>query len=485
MAYWCPGCFTELKAAAACVDCAANGLEPQHSDLPAGSFLDSRYVVGRVLGRGGFGITYLGWQQLPGRRVAIKEYIPQTLAARASDNSTVVPSSRKFESEFRHGLQSFGNEASRLAVFQGQSHIVSVFELVPANGTGYMVMEYCPGPTALEYTRMYGGKLSFEDTMDIVVPVLDALTQVHARGMFHRDVSPDNILLTEQGIKLIDFGAARSALAERSVDFSAILKMAYAPPEQYSRKGRQGAWTDVYATAATMYHLMVGAPPPSAMDRLVRDDLSSPAANGVRLPAHADRAIMQALALPVDSRIPTPEAFKVGLTAGRSLGSRPAPPGPTPVPRPTSPAVPPSPKPQPIEGNAAVSADPAFIGWYFRVLANYAKFSGRARRREYWIFFLINTIVTIGLLLLDFSLGLSSIGAFGPFAFIYTLIVLLPSLAVAARRLHDLDNSAWSLLALIIPFGAIALLIFFTRRGTSGPNTYGPDPKNAAVPAGV
>ena len=273
MSYWCPGCFEELKPDGSCPDCLANAIEPQPDDLPPGTSLDDRYVLGRVLGRGGFGITYLGWQQMPGRRVAIKEYIPQAVAARVNNGSRVVPSSRKLEPEFQHGLRSFGEEASRLADFQGQPHIVSVFELVPANGTGYMVMEYCPGPTASQYMRMYGGRLSFVDAVDIIGPVLDALTVLHARNVFHRDVSPDNILLTEQGVKLIDFGAARTALAERSVDFSAILKMAFAPPEQYSRRGRQGAWTDVYSAAATIYYLIVGAPAPNAMDRVVHDDL--------------------------------------------------------------------------------------------------------------------------------------------------------------------------------------------------------------------
>src|SRR5207249_7278868 len=118
------------------------------------------------------------------------------------------------------------------------------------NGTAYMVMDYCPGPTAREYLEMYSGRISFDDAAAIIVPVLDALTALHARNMFHRDVSPENILLAERGVKLIDFGAARETLAEKSVGFSAILKMAYAPPEQYSRKGRQGGWTDVYATAS-------------------------------------------------------------------------------------------------------------------------------------------------------------------------------------------------------------------------------------------
>lgn len=321
---WCPYCFGELRTDGACPQCASEKVEPRRDDLAASTSIDARYLIGRALGRGGFGVTYLGWQQMPSRRVAIKEYLPQTVAKRKSDG-TVVPSSRNVEPEFRQGLVAFGEEAQRLADFQGQPHIVNVFDFVHAYGTAYMVMEYCPGQTALEYLENYGGRLSFEDALSIIDPVLEALHILHQRNVFHRDVSPTNILLTEQGIKLIDFGAARTALADRSVSFSAILNMAYAPPEQYSRKGtRQGPWTDVYATAATLYHMLTGAPPPTAMDRLEHDDLVPPSAKARKLPAHADRAILAALALDTQGRTPSAAAFRSALT-GSSGKSQPSP----------------------------------------------------------------------------------------------------------------------------------------------------------------
>lgn len=309
MSDWCPYCFGEVAAGAACPTCSREHIDPDPNDLPAGTAIDARYMVGRALGRGGFGITYLGWQQMPARRVAIKEYLPQTVAKRARDGR-VVPSSAQAETEFLQGIAAFGEEAQRLADFQGQPHIVGVYDFVHAFGTAYMVMEYCPGQTALEYLQTYGGRLAYEDTLAIVTPVLEALQILHARSVYHRDVSPDNILLTEQGVKLIDFGAARTALRDRSASFSAILKMAYAPPEQYSRRGSQGPWTDVYATAATMYHLLTGAPPPGAMDRQVQDDIVPPSRMGVKLPAAADQAIMNALALDINRR--TQSAYEFG-----------------------------------------------------------------------------------------------------------------------------------------------------------------------------
>ncbi|MEQ1871823.1 MAG: serine/threonine-protein kinase, partial [Vicinamibacterales bacterium] len=357
MATWCPTCFGELSPNGSCLDMCSNELlESETVDLPVGTYLDLRYVIGGVLGRGGFGITYLGWQQVPGRRVAIKEYIPQTVAVRTQD-LRVVPAGRASSTEFNQGLTAFVEETDRLAKFHGHAHIVSVFDFVYANDTAYMIMEYCPGETALKYLRNQGGAVTFDDAVAIVGPVLDALDALHARGVYHRDVSPDNILITEQGVKLIDFGAARTALRDRSMSFSAILKMAYAPPEQYQRKGNQGPWTDVFAAAATMYHLLVGEPPPTAMDRLQRDDIASPAARGVVLPASADRAIMRALALQVENRTQRASEFRRELgtdvvpTPQPVVIPSPEPPNPVPVnsvvqpPRPIVDVPPPPPPP--------------------------------------------------------------------------------------------------------------------------------------------
>lgn len=339
MSQWCPSCFGELSSDGTCRHCAGEKIDSQSIDLPSGTFIDSRYIVGRVLGRGGFGITYLGWQQLPGRRVAIKEYLPQTVAVRATDGK-VIPSSRSAEPEFRQGLAAFAEEADRLARFHGHPNIVSVFEFVYANGTAYMVMEYCPGQTAIDYLNTYGGRVSYDDAVAIMAPVLDALDVLHAQNVYHRDISPDNILLTEQGVKLIDFGAARAALRDRSISFSTILKMDYAPPEQYSRKGNQGPWTDVYAAAATMYHLLTGSPPPPAMDRQVSDEIEPPSAKGAQLPPHGDQAIMAALSMEVSQRTQTAHRLRAALEAGARRE-------PAPVVHP-SPITEPSPPLQPV-----------------------------------------------------------------------------------------------------------------------------------------
>lgn len=318
---WCATCFDELRADGTCAWCSIEPPESQSVDLPAGTDIDGRYLIGRVLGRGGFGITYLGWQQMPGRKVAIKEYLPGSVATRSHSGTNVVPYSTEALDEFNDGLVNFMEEAQRLATFHGDPHIISVFDYVRDHDTAYMIMEYCPGQSALDYLEAAGRRITFDAAMHIVGPTLDALEAVHARQIFHRDVSPDNILLTERGVKLIDFGAARLALRDRSMSFSAVLKLDYAPPEQYTRKGRQGPWTDVYATGATLYHLLCGEPPPSAMDRLQRDELQTPRALALDLPPQAEQALLTALSLDIRQRFQTASDFRRALDAAKTTPS--------------------------------------------------------------------------------------------------------------------------------------------------------------------
>lgn len=310
----CAGCFQAVEPNQACAWCASTPVDVGYHDLPAGTVVAGRYVIGRVLGRGGFGVTYLAWRETPPGRVAIKEYLPQTVAFRDRDGTTVVPASVKQTTEYDLGLADFLDEGRRLAKFHDHPHIIRVLDYVTANGTGYLVMEFCAGHTLTQHLQQHGGRLRYAQMLEIMMPVLSALESVHAENIFHRDVSPDNILVTDEGVKLIDFGAARGALSERSVSFSTIVRQDYAPPEQYSRRGRQGPWSDIYATAATMYHVLTGAPPPPAPTRIERDDLVAPRAEGADTPRHADRAILQALSLRREERPATVGAFRAMLT---------------------------------------------------------------------------------------------------------------------------------------------------------------------------
>ena len=282
--------------------------------LRPGTMLHGAYLVGRVLGQGGFGITYLGWDNLLQRKVAIKEYFPQVIASRLPGSSTVAPTSNQVNGDFQHGLQSFMNEGRILARFSDHPCIVSVLNLFEDNRTGYLVMGFLEGMTLSQSLGMAGGRIPYEVARDIMMRVMDGLREVHNQGLLHRDISPDNIYLTRQGpVKILDFGAARFEAGERSQSLSVVLKEGYAPEEQYRRSGNQGPWTDIYATAATLYRCITGSVPPPALDRLHADTLQQPHELGAAIPPHAESALMRALAVHAGARFQSVEAFQTAL----------------------------------------------------------------------------------------------------------------------------------------------------------------------------
>jgi len=312
----CMGCMETIGGGGPCPSCgwdpAAQPAATQH--LTPGTLLEGNYIVGRALGQGGFGITYLGWDQRLSRKVAIKEYFPQTLASRQMGNTMVIATTTAVQDDFTHGLESFMREAQILARFGDHPCIVSVQNLFNANGTGYMVMGYLEGMTLAQYLVKEGGKIPFETASRILLPVMDGVREVHAQGLLHRDISPDNIYLTRQGpVKILDFGAARFAVSERSQSLSVVLKEGYAPEEQYRRSGNQGPWTDVYAIGATLYRAITGAAPASALDRLHQDTLASPRSSSIPMPAAAESALLRALAVRQKDRFLSVEEFQKAL----------------------------------------------------------------------------------------------------------------------------------------------------------------------------
>lgn len=332
----CMGCMTDRGNAAICPSCGYDEHAPPTVpfQLPPRSVLNDQYIVGRALGAGGFAITYLGWDMRLARRVAIKEYMPSGMASRTADTSQVVPHSGPSKDDFNYGLERFLDEARMVAQFEGHPGIIAVTNFFPAHGTAYLVMEYLEGTTLKDYLKDRGGRLAFDEALDIMTPVMDALREVHRVNVLHRDISPDNIYVTSAGlIKLLDFGAARQALRDRSQRMSVILKVGYAPEEQYRSTGNQGPWTDVYAVGATFYHLITGSIPPPSIDRLAEDTIQLPSAQGVEIPQAAEQALMTALSVRAAHRYPTIQDFQAAI--GIPLA-----PGPGPVPGP----VPPRPK---------------------------------------------------------------------------------------------------------------------------------------------
>ena len=231
--------------------------------------LQGRYLVGRTLGAGGFGITYLAKDTLSGGLCAVKEYLPSVLAVRDATTKKVRPSSMDNEGTYKHGLSMFHREAQMLRKFTGNPSIVQVFDDFEANGTAYFVMEYLDGVTLKTLMQSMGGRIPVDLAFEILQNIAAVLSEVHRQGMLHRDISPENIFITKAGdSKLIDFGATRFFVGERSQSLSVILKPGFAPPEQYSSRGKQGPWTDLYALCATFYAACTGFNIPDAPDRL-------------------------------------------------------------------------------------------------------------------------------------------------------------------------------------------------------------------------
>jgi serine/threonine protein kinase/peptidoglycan hydrolase-like protein with peptidoglycan-binding domain len=236
--------------------------------LPAGTRLRTYQVAG-ILGHGAFGITYLCRDEVLGRDVAIKEYLPTALAVREG-GTLVVPRSTEMAQDFVLGRERFLNEARTLALLDGAPAVVRVIDFLEANGTAYTVMALAKGET-LERRLRREGPLTATQVAHLLPPLLDGLEQVHGAGFLHRDIKPSNIIVDEEWTPtLIDFGAARMAIAERSSSLTAIFTPGYAAAEQFTA-ARQGPWTDIYGLAATLYHAITGAPPPSAFDRMVED----------------------------------------------------------------------------------------------------------------------------------------------------------------------------------------------------------------------
>ena len=239
--------------------------------LPQGTRVQD-FEFHRVLGHGGFGITYLGWNVALDIAVAIKEYLPADLAMREQDMS-VLPKSSGDEADFQWGLDRFLDEARVMARFK-HPNIVQVQHFFQAHGTAYIVMEYVEGETLSDLLKRRG-TLTETELKHILLPLLAGLIDVHEAGILHRDIKPGNILLraADGSPVLVDFGAARQAVGARSRSVTAVLTPGYAPIEQYSSRGHQGPWTDIYALGGVCYQALTGKVPDEAMDRIRQDPL--------------------------------------------------------------------------------------------------------------------------------------------------------------------------------------------------------------------
>ena len=315
----CWHCFREVNTDGPCPHCGFDGRDQADRyplALRPGSILNGRYTVGRVLGQGGFGITYIALDDKTGDRVAIKEYLPTDFAGRVAGSSSVQVYSGERRENFEYGMERFLDEAKTLAEFIGDTHIVRIYSYFEENATAYFVMEYVDGTPLDKYMRANGGRLGVEDAAALLLPLMDSLGRVHAKGVVHRDIAPDNIIIERSGeAKLIDFGAARYSTGEKSKSLDVILKHGFAPMEQYARHGRQGPFTDVYAMAATFYYAITGKIPPDAIDRLYEDPLAAPSTLGVKISDAAEAVLFRALEVPAQQRYQSMAEFHRDMDA--------------------------------------------------------------------------------------------------------------------------------------------------------------------------
>ena len=296
-----------------------NGLE---YTLPPQTILAGKYLVGRMLGQGGFGITYIGWDIALERKVAIKEYYPNGLVGRSQANRThlVWYSGSLAEQARKEGMDAFLREARKMTKVSAIPRVVQVRDLFYENGTAYIVMDFVEGWT-LKKQLEAKGPMTWSQLKPLLLPVAQAMEQVHRAGLIHRDLSPDNIMLTPGGdVRILDLGAAKDLKKGSGVSSMHVAKGGFSPPEQYFQQGASGPYTDVYALAATAYYALTGQVPVPAIDRMNKDSLrwDLPELSGV--PENVVTALRRAMSLRSQDRPQTMGEFTALLTQkGRPL----------------------------------------------------------------------------------------------------------------------------------------------------------------------
>ena len=292
---------------------------PRHHMRPF-TILAGKYLIGNAIGEGGFGITYIGMDLNLEVKVAIKEYYPQGAAVRdcRTNDSTVWSYSKSTQVFFEEGREKFINEAKTIAKFRNVPEIVGVIDFFRENQTAYIVMEYLDGQTLKQYLKVKGGKIPADELLRMMKPLIASLGKLHAQGLIHRDISPDNIMIMKDGsIKILDFGGARDFVSQNGKSMSVLVKHGYAPEEQYRSRGDQGPWTDVYALCATMYRCITGKIPPEALDRLYEDELKPISSFGVNCPKCIEQAITKGLSVRKDGRYQSMEELYDALYKGK------------------------------------------------------------------------------------------------------------------------------------------------------------------------
>ena len=313
--------------------CPFCGSDPKSADIPPYhlqpfSILAGKYLLGMAIGEGGFGITYIGMDLNLEMRVAIKEYYPNGCAVRnCSESNTVLSYSNSAQEVFEKGREKFINEARLLAKRSNLSEIVSVKDFFRENHTAYIVMEYIEGITLKAYLKQNGDHIPAQKTLQMMKPVICSLSKVHDMNLIHRDISPDNIMICNNGsVKILDFGGARDYIFSNEKSLSIMLKPGYAPEEQYRTHGNQGPWTDVYALCATMYRCITGSVPPESLERAYQESLPPIRSISPDCPPAAASAIEKGMSIYPENRFQSmQELYSALYESSQSFSDTPEP----------------------------------------------------------------------------------------------------------------------------------------------------------------
>ena len=315
----CLCCFAQLnEPKGVCPHCGCDNAQIKNEphQLECGSILAGTYLIGKVLGQGGFGITYVAWDLNLNVKVAIKEYYPEGFVSRnMSTRTSVLTYTGEKESVFQKGKERFVSEAKTLARLGGDKGIVNVRSFFLENGTAYIVMDFAEGETLKGYVAQRGGKLTAQEALKLFEPLLPTLEHIHGAELLHRDISPDNIIMRPDGsLVMLDFGASRQMSVVGEHSNTVNVKHGYAPEEQYRTRGEQGPWTDIYALSATIYRLTTGVTPPQALDRMADETLLIPPTQlGADLTPAQETALLHALAVRAADRTQSIAAFREEL----------------------------------------------------------------------------------------------------------------------------------------------------------------------------
>ena len=275
--------------------------KPHH--LAVQTILKGRYLLGIVLGEGGFGITYSAYDLKRDQRVAVKELFIAGVVSRQGERTVLVNTGKGMQRYYHECRNKFLQEAKVLQTLQDKSGVVDIYEYFQEKDSAYIVMEYLDGIDLRSFLKENGGRISYQSAYRFLRPIMKSMMEIHRSGIIHRDISPDNIrYLSNKKMKLMDFGSAKSTVNGVTDSVVVLFKPGYTPPEQYASGYMVGPWMDVYAMAATIYRCITGKTPKVSIERENDKDLESPRSLGADISPELEDVLYRGMALDPEKR---------------------------------------------------------------------------------------------------------------------------------------------------------------------------------------